>query len=128
MTGNEFLLQLQAKAKDNFIPSIGWVDDASSAAKALRALDSANEVPIDLTLEIDNVYEDGEDVQTVAQVQVSEPQGSDGSDTRSDWEMDEIFPHTGTGRTDGNSAYFVNVAASSRPDLIPVGTTYEFGT
>jgi hypothetical protein len=76
---------------------------------------------IDLTLKIENHYASGV-VTTTAQAQVSEPPPFD---DRADWEDDEIFPHTGTGKEDGDSAYFVT--SSSRPDLIPVGTEYEFG-
>lgn len=80
---------------------------------------------IDVTLLIDNYY-DGDKIKTTVETQVSEPPADE--DEREDWEHDEIFQYTGTGQESGNSCYFVTVASSSRPDLIPVGTEYEFGT
>jgi hypothetical protein len=84
-----------------------------------------------LTLVIENHYpEDGDVVQTTVETTVPEPPYPPHSYAyeSDDWEYDHIFCHTGTGRTEGDSAYFVEVTASSRPDLIPVGTKYEFGT
>ena len=45
MTGAEFLAQLQEKAQHDFVAGLGWVDDASSIARALRALDEINGHP-----------------------------------------------------------------------------------
>jgi len=80
---------------------------------------------IDVTLLIDNYY-DGDKIKTTVETQVEEPPADKDSDEYADWEYEEIFSHTGTGQESGNSAYFVTVASSSRPDLIPVGTEYEF--
>ena len=80
-------------------------------------------VTIDVTLLIDNYYSDGDKIKTTVQTTIPAPDPDD-----EDWEYDHIFEHTGTGRTDGDSCYFVTVAASSRPDILPVGTEYEFGT
>jgi hypothetical protein len=78
---------------------------------------------IAVTLLIDNYY-DGDKIKTTVETHVTPPPADE--DERGDWEYDEIFQHTGTGNESGNSAYFVTVASSSRPDLIPVGTEYEF--
>lgn len=84
-----------------------------------------------VTLEIDN-FCDGDKIQTVVETVVADPPyplaaGFDSStDEFCDWEQDEIFVHTGTGRESGESAYFVKVAQSSRPDLLPIGTEFEF--
>jgi len=87
---------------------------------------------INVTLHIDNYY-GGDKIKTVVETQVEDPPvgyipGFAERDEFADWEHDEIFQHTGTGQESGDSAYFVTVASSSRPDLIPVGTEYEFGT
>lgn len=82
---------------------------------------------IDVTLDIDNYY-DGEPIQTIVNATIPAPPEDQDSDEYQDWEQDYVFEHTGTGRTDGDSCYFVTVTKSSRPDLIPVGTEYEFGT
>lgn len=81
---------------------------------------------ITLDLEIENHYYGDEPVTTFKTVEVTEPPAD--PDARSDWEYDEIFPHTGTGKTEGDSCYFVTVRSSSDPALIPAGTEYEFGT
>lgn len=82
---------------------------------------------IRLHLKIENYY-DGDKVRTQADVLVpAPPQEPDTDDEMTDWEQEYIFEATGTGRTEGNSAYFVEVTASDCPDLIPVGTEYEFG-
>lgn len=80
---------------------------------------------IDVVLEIDNCYTEHGTVQTTVQTQIEEPPTDTDSDEYQDWEQDEIFQHTGAGLS-GDAGYFVTVIASSRADLIPVGTTYEF--
>lgn len=83
---------------------------------------------ISLELEIENnTYKDGNTVTTHARTTVPAPWGKEDSDERSAWEQEYIFPLTGTGRDEGDSWYDVEVTGSDRPDLIPVGTTYEFG-
>ena len=80
---------------------------------------------IALKLEIDNVYED-EKIRTFVETQVPEPPLDRDSTEYEEWEQDYIFSTTGTGRTEGDAGYFVTVTDSSRPDLIPVGTEYEY--
>lgn len=43
------------------------------------------------------------------------------------WIYDHMFAMTGTGRTKGDATYDLEITESSRPDLIPVGWTYEWG-
>lgn len=83
--------------------------------------------PVDVRLEIENVYSD-ETIKTHVETTIPAPPLPPLAYAyeADDWEQDHIFAHTGTGR-DGDAAYFVTVAESSRPDLLPVGTTYEFG-
>ncbi len=50
------------------------------------------------------------------------------SDEYSVWADQEINQHTGTGREDGDAAYFVTVTASSNESVLAVGTEFEFGT
>lgn len=80
---------------------------------------------IAVTLEIDNIYEDGESVQTIVETEVSPPIPED-DPNYDEWVYGEIFEHTGTGKEEGDAGYFVKVTKSSRPDLLPVGTEYEF--
>ena len=81
---------------------------------------------INVTLEIDNIY-DGDTIQTTVQTSLPPPPSLDhDSEEYSDWEYDYIFTHTGTGRTSGDSGYFVTVTASDRPEMLPVGTEFEF--
>jgi hypothetical protein len=83
---------------------------------------------ITISLAIDNTYEDGTTIPTVATDVVVPPPPTDrDSGAWVDWSYDHIFERTGTGRTDGDSWYDVKVTASSNPDLIPVGLTFEFG-
>lgn len=89
--------------------------------------DGHEDVVIDVTLLIDNFY-GGDKIKTTVETQVSFPPPDRASDEFNDWEQDEIFQHTGTGQESGDSCYFVTVASSSRPEIIPVGTEYEFGT
>ena len=91
---------------------------------------------VDLTLVIDNIYEDGTEIQTNVRTTVEVPprpvevgpQGVDYDDDEfNDWEQDEIFRHAGANYPEGGDAgYFVEVTESSRPDLIPVGAQFEF--
>ncbi|MEU0344217.1 hypothetical protein ABZ092_36060 [Streptomyces bobili] len=75
-----------------------------------------------LTLHITNGYEDGSEVITTPVVEVPIPAELD---ELSDWADDHIFPHTGTGRSDGDSWYEVKVTESTAPELL--GRTFEFG-
>lgn len=87
---------------------------------------------ITVVLKIENHYpeEEGDPIMTAWSGEIDPPPdnvavGSEGWD---DWAYDEIFPYTGTGQTEGNSAYFVEVTGSSDPEKLPVGTEFEWGT
>jgi hypothetical protein len=78
-----------------------------------------------MTLKIDNIYEDGEQVtNTLYDVEVPKPTG--GSEALSEWAYDHLFPLTGTGRTEGDAGYFVEIIAAEDPAL--VGSEFEWGT
>lgn len=81
---------------------------------------------VTLQLKIENHYAGGK-VRTKATCIVPLPPEDRDSDEYQDWENEFIFAETGTGQTEGDSAYFVEVTASSQPDVIAVGTEYEFG-
>lgn len=79
-----------------------------------------------VTLDIDNFYEDDENVQTTVHTEIPAPPLDVDSSEYDDWKYDHIFEHTGTGKPEGDSGYFVKVVSSSRPDLLPVDTEFEF--
>lgn len=81
---------------------------------------------IHLTIRIENHYEEIDTVVVTQEITVGLPPEGDYQDDG--WAYDEVYPYTGTGHTTGDSAYFVEVIASSDPDLIPVGTEWEWGT
>lgn len=77
-------------------------------------------------LEIDNVYPD-ETITTHWAGAIEAPWSDDeDSDDYQDWQNEIVFEKTGTGRTEGDAGYFVEVIQSSRPDLIPVGKKWEW--
>ena len=78
-----------------------------------------------LQLRIENTYESGRTVITTATATVLLPLPAEDSDERSDWEYDNIYQHTGTGRTEGDAWYDVEVVGSTEPELL--GLTFEFG-
>jgi hypothetical protein len=78
-----------------------------------------------VTLHIDNCYESGHEIETQAIAVVPLPVPDEGSEERSNWEFLNIYPHTGTGHTTGDSWYNVEIIASTEPALI--GLTFEFG-
>jgi hypothetical protein len=86
---------------------------------------------MNLSIKIDNVYEDGEEVtNTLYDLNVEEPPaGRTAADVDSeewaDWAYDNLFPHTGTGKTQGDAGYFVEVIACDDPTM--VGTKFEWG-
>ena len=91
----------------------------------------ASYTPVEVILHIENHYpEAGEMIRTVVETTIPAPPFPPYTYAYEyeDWEQDFVFEHTGTGQEYGESAYFVEVTSSSRPDLIPVGTQYEFGT
>lgn len=77
---------------------------------------------IEIAVSIENIY-DSETILTADRVTVPAPPAE--VDEREDWAQDVLFPLTGTGRTEGNSAYVLTITASDDPEL--VGATYEFG-
>lgn len=76
---------------------------------------------VTVSLRIENTYADGETVTTTVDTTVSPPTW----DELDEWAWEEIFPHTGTGKTDGDSWYDVKITASSEPRL--VGRKFEYG-
>lgn len=81
---------------------------------------------IHLKLRIENHYELYDMVVTHPEVDVPIPPMDDESDDYSDWAYEHIMAATGSGRTKGDSSYFVEVVGSSHPQFVPVGTEFEF--
>lgn len=83
---------------------------------------------ITLTLDIDNVYDDGT-IRTTEVVTAPAPDTEidelGGLVVEDDWLQEFIHPATGTGREHGESGYFVKVIAASDPAF--VGLEWEFG-
>lgn len=77
-------------------------------------------------IKIENTYELYDDVTTYGVVEVTTPPDPDG-EAYDDWRDDNIKVWTGVGHTDGDSWYDVTVTHSSHPDVIPVGTTWDWG-
>lgn len=78
-----------------------------------------------LTVKIDNVYPDGT-VTRVMMVDVPAPEVVDRGDHESEWAEDHLLPLTGTGRTEGDAGYFVEITECREvPEL--VGRNYEWG-
>lgn len=81
-----------------------------------------------VSLRIENTYEDGDEVITTpTDVAVPAPPHAGDEDAYNDWANDYIMELCGTGRTKGDSWYDVEVTATSAPELLAVGTTFEFG-
>lgn len=99
-------------------------------------------------LEIENVYEDDDPVTTTVTTEIPAPwcptcsatldpvpadrekrycSSCDDWKDIDEWEDEVIFPLTGSGHEDGDAAYFVKVKVSSQPELLAVGTEFEFG-
>jgi hypothetical protein len=76
-------------------------------------------------LRIENTYESGSTIITEPTVIVTLPIPAQYTDARSEWEYEQIFPHTGTGRCEGDSWYDVEIVESDQPALI--GMTFAFG-
>lgn len=93
----------------------------------LGPCDCAEEIVwITLTLEIENHYEEIETVTRTVEVTVPPPPLDEDSDEHAFWRDEHILPHTGTGHVTGNSSYFVEVTATSDPDVIAEGTEWEW--
>jgi hypothetical protein len=81
---------------------------------------------MNLSIKIENVYEDGEEITETKTLDVPFPPTFDTeSEDHQDWAYDHLFTETGTGKTEGDAAYFVEITACEIPVLI--GTTYEWG-
>lgn len=76
-------------------------------------------------LHITNTYEDGDEVVTQPTVQVPIPVPDRETAEFEEWEWEHILSHTGTGRTDGDAWYDVEIIESTAPEL--VGMKFEFG-
>lgn len=81
---------------------------------------------VDLDIDIENRYADGTMVPTQRRsiVVVAPPPESD-AQAYEDWAEKYIYPHTGTGRTEGDAWYDVTITRCSDPDL--VGRTFAWG-
>lgn len=91
---------------------------------------------IALVLEIENTYEDGDEITTwytvvipAPPVPLTQPDAREHEDYDGDdgWEYVHIYGRTGTGRSKGDAWYDVTVLASSDPVQVPAGETFEFG-
>lgn len=82
-------------------------------------------ITVDLTIE--NTYERYPDETTYRKGLVIPVPPAKEDDAYEDWKYDHIHSETGVGHEDGDSWYDVTVTASSRPDVLPVGTTFDFG-
>ena len=81
-----------------------------------------------VTLRITNAYDDGTEVVTLVKTVVpalSEHADFHDWDEWDAWAEEHLFPHTGTGKADGNSGYTVAIIDSDQPPL--VGRTFDFG-
>ena len=76
-------------------------------------------------LKIDNVYDDGT-VTTHVDTEVESPTNAELADeyARDEWAWDELYPHTGTGQTEGDAGYFVEVVSSDDDRL--TGLKFEW--
>jgi hypothetical protein len=78
---------------------------------------------INLLLRIDNVYPDDTVTRETA-VTVFSPEPDE---DLQDWADDQLLEYTGTGRTEGDAGYFVEILRSEFPEIVPVGSTFEWG-
>lgn len=84
---------------------------------------------ITISLEIENTYEEYDDVTTDAEnIVIPVPPADDCESWEwDDWFQDHIVGWSGYGRPDGDSWYDFTVTASSDETIIAVGTTYDWG-
>lgn len=75
-------------------------------------------------IKVDNVYDNGTITET-KEVEIPLPPDQLGDDY-DEWAYDNLFCHTGTGRTHGEAGYFVEVLESELASL--VGEKFEWGT
>lgn len=83
---------------------------------------------------VENYYIDhGDEIVTYPDVTLPEPPGrvpqgeEEITPEMDEWLQVHLFGMTGTGRTKGDATYDLEVIFSSRPDLLPVGYTHEWG-
>ena len=82
---------------------------------------------ITLKLKIENTYELYDDVTTFPTVTCPPPPADRDSEAYDEWKQQHIGGVCGVGNERGDAWYDVTVLESSHPDLVPVGTEYEFG-
>lgn len=87
-------------------------------------LDLGEPETMHLKLKIENVYSDGT-VTNEVEVDVPKTEFAEHEDDFEDWAYAWIYPHTGTGRTEGDAGYFVEVIEASDPSW--VGREFEWG-
>lgn len=101
------------------------MSDTTCTAESLAAeLEAAPTATATVTMKINNIYEDGEQITTTVTATIPLPPAGDDEDDRYEWESEHIRPHTGTGHDGGDAGYFVEIIASDVPELL--GQTYEF--
>lgn len=81
-----------------------------------------------LTLRVDNHYVDGYKATRYMVVDVELPPMPLPKDDLEDWANEHLFEFTGTdtGRDNVDALYTVTVTASDFPDLVPVGSEFEW--
>lgn len=105
----------------------GWVGPHPTDAGALLWTYLGNGTIV-LGLEIDNTYERYDEEHTsFSDLVLPTPDEDDIAEDMDGWAVDNIQPFTGVGHEDGDSWYDVLVSASSKPELVPVGTKFDFG-
>jgi hypothetical protein len=88
----------------------------------------AEDEPIVVTLEIENRYANYGDVTTtIANVVIPKPWDKPDTEDYDEWQHEHIIGWTGVGHCDGDSWYDVTVTASSDPEALAVGTTFDWG-
>jgi hypothetical protein len=102
---------------------LGW--DGAAFDSLAKEREQPATVTVDLTIE--NTYELYPDQTTYRKGLVIPVPPAEEDDAYEDWKYDHIHSQTGVGHEDGDSWYDVTVTASSRPDVLPVGTTFDFG-
>lgn len=86
---------------------------------------------ITITIHIDNFYvDDGDHVlvdKTITVPPAPLDRAQDSGESEYDlWAEDYLYPHTGTGREEGDAGYFVEITASP-DDATLVGQKFEWG-
>lgn len=86
---------------------------------------------IALTAKFTNIYEDGEEVELTKTITVETPPddlvllGRDDK-RREEWAYENLHPHTGTGKEEGDAGYFVEII-ECEADTTLVGMEFEWG-